>query len=106
MGCYNFKITALAAADIDEALAYVAGNLNNKKAAKDLYRDLLDKIHKACKFPMMYPDCELYLVYEKNIRHAFVGNYALIYEINEAKKEIQILRFLYQMRDVKSMEMK
>lgn len=106
MGCYKYAFTALATSDIDEALAYISDNLKNNAAARALYNQLIEALNNACEFPMMYPSCEIYLVYDENIRHASVGNYSLIYEVCNDKKELHVLRFLYQKVDIGNTELK
>lgn len=97
---YNWKLTPLAEEDIEEALSYMIENLSNKTAAERLFSVFNKTIDNICAFPMAYPGCEHYFVRDANYRHAIIKNYVLFYRVNENKKQIEILRFIYSGRNI------
>ena len=96
---YSFRLTPLAEQDIDGVLAYISETLCNGKAAIDLLNEIERTIGTICEFPYSAADCRIFLVTDEHIRHVLIDNYVLIYEINEAEKSIDILRFRYTRMD-------
>ena len=92
---YNYQITPIAEQDIDSALAYISENLSNPKAAADLFLEIERAINEICTVPYGFPDCEIYLISDENIRHVPIDNYILVYEISGEENKINILRFRY-----------
>ena len=103
---YRYKLTPLALADIDDALGYIGETLSNPSAADKLYRSLMKEIESILDGPFGFPDCSYYLIDDENIRHSVIGNYILIYEIDENGRLIKFLRFLYGGRDIANMSIK
>ena len=103
---YVFKFTPLAQSDIEEALEYISVDLDNPAAARKLFERINSAIELICTFPFSQPDCGVYLIADKNIRHVNIGNYVLIYEVVEANREIHILRFKYSKMDFSSINIK
>lgn len=97
---YGYKLTPLAGQDVDAALVYISETLCNGKAAIDLLDKIEGAIETICEFPYSTTDCRSFLVADENIRHILVGNYVLIYEINESENSINILRFCYTRMDL------
>ncbi len=97
---YDYKLTPLAEQEVDAALVYISETLCNGKAAIDLLDKIEGVIETICEFPYSATDCKSFLVADENIRHIIVGNYALIYEINENEDSINILRFCYTRMDL------
>ena len=102
---YKYNLTHLALTDIDEALGYISEKLFNPAAAKRLYQALLEELDGVCENPFAYPNCSCYLIDDDNIRHALVGNYALIVEVRREEKQVNVLRFLYGGRDIANTEL-
>lgn len=100
---YRYKFTPLAASDLDETINYISGKLMNPRAANRLFRSVLKELDSVCDSPFAYPDCSYYLIDDKMIRHAIIGNYVLIFEVAEPEKLIKILRFLYGGMDISNM---
>lgn len=98
-------MTPLASQDMDSALGYIAENLCNEKAARELYFGIERGIETICEFPYSSPDCKLFLITDEKIRHILIDNYALIYEIKEEEKEIVILRFRFSKMNLKKVKL-
>ncbi len=105
-GNFRYFLTPLALQDIDETLAYISQNLANPQAAKALLDKLEHTLEQACIYPFAYPDCSLFLISDPFIRHAPVGNYLAVYEIDEKKGQINVLRFRYAKTDLKNTPLK
>lgn len=97
---YRYKLTPLALSDIDDALNYIGQTLSNPSAADKLYRSLMKEIDSILDGPFRFPDCSYYLIDDENIRHTVIGNYVLIFEVDESDLIIKVLRFLYGGRDI------
>ena len=69
-------------------------------AASKLYRDVLRALGDACGMPYSSPDCSRYLVADPAYRCRLVGNYLLVYRVDDAGRRIEVLRFLYARRDI------
>lgn len=102
---YDYKYTELAKNDLESALEYISKQLCNAKAASELLSETEETINNICVFPYSYPDCTYYLISDENIRHAFVKNYVLIYEVKPYEKQINILRFRYSHADLTQPEL-
>ena len=96
----RYRLTPLALSDIDDALSYISDTLSNPAAAERLYRSLLKEIDSITDGPFSFPDCSYYLIDDVNIRHSVIGNYVLVFEVDEESRLIKFLRFLYGRRDI------
>ena len=79
---YKLKIMPAAAADQQEAIEYIAIQLQNSVAAMNL----AEEIEKCC------TDSTLAAL---GYRKAIVKRYVLLYKIDDAQKIVRIMRFLY-----------
>lgn len=70
---YKYRMTPLASQDMDSALGYIAENLCNEKAARELYFGIERGIETICEFPYSSPDCKLFLITDEKIRHMGTG---------------------------------
>lgn len=100
MASYSYSLTPLAESDLDGALGYISGELASPGAASKLYRDVLRALGEACGMPYSSPDCSRYLVADPAYRCRLVGNYLLVYRVDDAGRRIEVLRFLYARRDI------
>lgn len=99
---FRYFLTPLALQDIDETLGYISGELHNPQAAAALLDSLEQTMERICTYPYAYPDCSLFFIQDAHIRHAPVGNYLVVYEIDEEKQKINVLRFRYAKTDLKN----
>ena len=99
---YNYTrvLSNIAQQDIESTVAYIVTQLCNPKAASDLLAKILNTVDNICAFPRSFHDCKTFLIENEDIRCAIIDNYALIYEIIDNSKEINILRFVYAKMDL------
>ena len=96
---YDLFVTEAANEDLDDALGYIAEDLSNPAAAKNL----LDKVEfcyqQLKEFPLLYESCHDLRLRHQGYRKVVIGNYVLIYRPVENEQKIYILRFFYGSRD-------
>jgi len=96
---YSLHVTELAEQDLDGILNYMTGELANPVAA----RAFLDKVEGCYALlrtrPKIYVVCDDAYLRGKGYRKALIGNYLLIFWIEEQTKRIHILRFFYGAQD-------
>lgn len=103
---YKRQLTARAEQDIASTVNYIAITLSNAKASRDLLKKIRAVVDNICAFPRSCQDCRCFLIENENIRYAIVDNYALIYEISDEEKQINILRFVYAKMDLSNITVK
>lgn len=96
---YDLFVTEAAHEDLDEALGYIAGDLENPGAAANLLSQIEACYSQLRDFPMLYEYCHDLRLRNQGYRKAVIGNFVLIYHPAEAEQRIYILRFLYGGRD-------
>ena len=99
---FRYFLTPLASQDIDETLAYISDELCNPQAAAALLDSLERTMKEVCAYPYAFPDCSLFFIQDARIRHVPVGNHLAVYEIDEEKRQIDLLRFRYAKTDLKN----
>jgi len=96
---YSLQVTELAEQDLDGIVNYMTGELANPIAA----RAFLDKIEDCYKLlrtrPKIYVVCDDSYLRGRGYRKTLIGNYLLIFRIDEQTKRIHILRFFYGAQD-------
>ena len=96
---YLVNITDIAEEDILTIIEYITDNLKAPKAANDLL-DNLEKHEKILEEnPNIYPLVSDKYLAEKGIKFILIKNYMMFFAINENKKQVNIIRFLYGRRD-------
>lgn len=92
---YEIILSNEAHTDIDETLDYIANNLHNPIAA----RNLLDKIEEAYNElslnPYMYAACDDARLRKEGYRKAVINNYVMIYRVDDNSSIVYILRIFY-----------
>ena len=88
---YKLVETALAQADLDAILSYLALSLENPAAAT-----AFEKCYAALEqLPYLYEQCRDPRLSSKGYRKAVIKHYLLIYRVDEAQKTVYVLRFFY-----------
>lgn len=99
---YKIVVTNPAANDINNAVLYIANELNNKNAAVNLIDETQKAINSLSDMPGRYPVVGDASLAQLGIRMLQIKNYLVFYVIREETKTVVILRFLYSKRDWKN----
>lgn len=103
---YKYKFTLSATYDMISAENYILNSLRNEKASIDLASNIKKTVDLVCERPMLNNDCEYYGIKNQNNRYIKVKNYNLFYYVDEIKKEVVFLRFLYNRMNIKKKDIK
>ena len=96
---YFVNITDIAEEDISSTVQYIANELKAPKAANNLL-DEIERHEKILeKTPKIYPSVSDEYLAEKGVKFVLIKNYMMFFVINEAKKIVNVIRFLYGRRD-------
>ncbi|MCL2442713.1 MAG: type II toxin-antitoxin system RelE/ParE family toxin [Treponema sp.] len=96
---YFVNITDIAEEDILSTVQYIANELKAPKAANNLL-DEIEKHEKILeKTPHIYPLVSDEYLAEKGVKFVLIKNYMMFFIINEKKKVVNVIRFLYGRRD-------
>lgn len=96
---YNLVITKSAEKDLADILQYISKDLSAPKAANDLLDDILKCYNNISLNPLMYALCDNDRLKSKKYRKAVIKNYIMFYRVDEEKRIIYIMRFVYGRRD-------
>lgn len=89
---YKLVETALAQADLDAILSYLALSLEKPTA----FANEVEKCYAALEqLPYLYEQCRDPRLSSKGYRKAVIKHYLLIYRVDEAQKTVYLLRFFY-----------
>ena len=103
MAAYNLIFTKIFNDELSDALDYISQNFNNPSAVNKILNKLSDKVSLIVDNPMLFPlyhDDELA---SKGVRYIVISKYLLFYEVNEAKKSVELLHFIYGNRNIQDM---
>ena len=89
---YNIAYTAFAERDIWEIAAYLSDH--SEEATKNYLISLRKSIEHLADMPNMYPKIDQYKEYRKMV----VGDYVVTYVVNDALKQVTILRVVHGKR--------
>ena len=85
--------------DLDGVIAYIARSLENRTAAASL----LDAVEKCYgdleRMPLMYEACRDPYLNALGYRKAGIHNYVMVYKVDEAAKQVMILRLFHGKQD-------
>jgi toxin ParE1/3/4 len=92
---YTLKFTLNAEEDLDEIYSYIATKFFAQTTAESLMDKIENRIMKLKEFPVSGSCVHDDLLKERGYRKLIVGNYIAFYLVNEAEKQIVIMRILY-----------
>lgn len=96
---YKVQISRDANADIDSVLSYLAVKLSNPDAARHL-ADELDHIYdQLSDHPRLFEQARDPMLCRRGYRKVVVGNYVLLYLIDDDRQLVTIVRLFYGRRD-------
>ena len=96
---YEIHIPQKAEQDISEAADYIEYSLRNPIAADDLLDEIETQINALADFPEQFELADDPVLNSWGVRFTTVKNYLAFYVIDEEKRIIHIIRFLYGKRD-------
>jgi len=99
---YSLNVTELAEQDLDGIVNYMTGELANPIAARAFLEKIEDCYALLKTRPKIYVACDDPYLRNKGYRKALIGNYLLIFRIEEQTNLIHILRFFYGAQDYSS----
>ena len=95
MGKYNVSLTSRALRDLDGIYVYIAQTLLVPETALEM----VDKIEKAIlsleEMPCRFPKRKTGAYANKEYRQLFVGNYTVIYRIDEKHRHVIVITIRY-----------
>ena len=96
---FNIIIETTAVSDLRGILRYITETLKEPVIAKRIYYSIKEQIMTLDKMPLRYP-----LVLDNSfaarcLRKMPVENYSVFYRADEVKKEVHVLRVLYNRRE-------
>ncbi len=97
---YKYEFTDSVSRDLDDILNYIAGNLKNPNAAKDLFDGIKAEITNICSFPLSGEEVTNEFVILQGVRRVTIGNYNLYYYPEKNKKKLTVLRIIYGKRNL------
>ena len=93
---YNVIVMEIARDDLRSAVRYIANELKNPSAANRLADEFEKHVLELTEMPERYQLLQDRFLALNQIRAFSVGNYLAFYTIDEDKKVVIIVRFLYQ----------
>jgi len=92
---YQLKFTPIAEDDLDGIYMYISEHLAAPKAAKDLMDDIEVSIMRLKEFPYSGSPVKDDILRSRGYRKLIVKNYIVFHLIDEAEKQVVIMRLLY-----------
>ncbi|NLV23056.1 MAG: type II toxin-antitoxin system RelE/ParE family toxin [Syntrophomonadaceae bacterium] len=96
---YKVVVTELVQGDLDSIVSYIAGQLANPTAVGHLLDEVDECYSNLRKLPLLYELSRDNRLATEEYHKAVIGNYVMIYKVNEATKTVTIYRFFYGPRD-------
>jgi len=92
---YNIKFTSKARDDLDEIYSYISGELFAEDTANNLLERIESSIMRLRDFPFSCNFVADEFLKSKGYRKLIVDSYIAFYLVNEAEKQVVIMRILY-----------
>ena len=100
---YSLNITDIAEDDILSTAKYITDVLKNPVAANNLLDEIERHEEILEKTPNIYPLVSDEYLAEKGLKYVIIKNYLMFFTIDENKKAVNVIRFLYGRRDWKNL---
>ena len=85
--------------DFDQIIQYITYSLKNPEGAMKLIQLFESKLHSIMSFPNSYPIIYNSKLELSDLRKCKMGNYLIIYILNQELAQIEIVRIIYQRED-------
>ncbi|MCL2812215.1 MAG: type II toxin-antitoxin system RelE/ParE family toxin [Clostridia bacterium] len=96
---YTYQLTPSVSGELDAILAYISGNLHASDSAIALLDAITEALELACAFPESNPLITDPLLAMRGYRRIVVGNYIIIYTIDNSKSVLPVVRIVYGAMD-------
>ncbi|MCK9224004.1 MAG: type II toxin-antitoxin system RelE/ParE family toxin [Candidatus Muirbacterium halophilum] len=96
---YYIKFTESAFNDLDEIYFYITHETSNENIADNILEEIEKSIYRLKEFPQIGNLINNNVFKKRGYRKLVIGNYIIIYKINQSLKSIYILRILYSSRN-------
>jgi addiction module RelE/StbE family toxin len=100
---YRTRYTPLAYEDLDEIDNYISTILLNPQAALNLLGEMEESINGLKQFPLIGSELEDPYLASKGYRKLVVQNYLVFHLVDQAQKEVIIIRVMYGAREYRSL---
>ena len=94
---YQVKITPKSKDDMEEIYNYIAYSLLAPQAAMNQYNNIADAILSLSTMPEGCPLMQSKLAFNLNLRCLLVGNYSVLFRVND---QVTIVRILYSSSNI------
>jgi plasmid stabilization system protein ParE len=96
---YRLRFSKLYRGDVDSSYNYIRNTLEAPRAADNLIKEILVKLKKIKENPNIRPLVQDKYLASLGYRLINVKNYIIFYIVDNDKKHIKIIRFLYNKRN-------
>ena len=95
---YTVKLLSRALEDLDKISAYIASNLHEPGTAESMIDALVEGILSLESMPYRFPERRTGSYANRGYRQLMVKNYAVIYRVDEAQKQVIVVTVRYARR--------
>ena len=95
MDKYNVSLTSRALRDLDDIYVYIAQTLLVPETAIALVEKIEKEILSLEEMPYRFPERKTGAYANKGYRQLFVGNYTVIYRIDEKRRQVIVITIRY-----------
>jgi len=99
---FRVEFSETAIRELEETVEYIADVLDNPQSAERFYNKIQEKALALGYNPFIFPQCLDERLFEKGYRYVIVGNYMIIYSVDEEKSLVYIRNVIYGRRDIGS----
>jgi addiction module RelE/StbE family toxin len=96
---YTAYFSRFAKSDLKQITDYITIELQNKRAATNLTKKIKKAIETIKQFPLRCPLLQIEELQERKYRKCLIDNYVLVYNVDEGKKNVIIMRIFYSPSD-------
>lgn len=96
---YNLIITNNADSELEEIVRYIAEHLDNTKAAASFLDSVESAYDRLTDNPHLYQLCDNPAFERRDYRKVVIGNYVMIYRVEEERNSVYILHFFFGRQD-------
>jgi len=96
---YEVLVSPEADADLDQIIRYIAIDLRNPEAASALADKIDARLNDLETMPNKFAFCKDAVLRAMGYRRASVGNYLILYRVNEDSRQVLIAHYYHTLQD-------